>query len=63
MDQWVELVFSTDTALDLLYDMLKGHSGISKNLGTSIWNLSYTLHLEKFHHGISNVAAHVVKLI
>ena len=46
--QRIELVFGLGASLDLSYTVLGGNSGISKNSGTSLWNVAPNSGLRKF---------------
>ena len=48
----MELVFGVESTFHLSYAVCKGNSGISKSVGTSLWNFVPNSGLRKFCHGI-----------
>jgi len=51
----IELVFGMSASFHPSYTVLKGNLVISKNKGTSLWNIVLKSWLRKFRHGISIV--------
>ena len=48
----IELVFGVGASFHLSYTLLTGNSSVSKNKGTSLWNLVPNSGFRKFRHGI-----------
>jgi len=55
MAEWIEPVFGMWASFHPSYTVLKANSVISKNKGTSLWNIVLNSGLRKFRHGTSIV--------